>query len=103
MSRFDLAVWFVALLVLGLALTLLGPPLQPCFPAVGLDQPQACAAERPAWLASLSPLERFEVEHRDLLAGILILASLGPAILASWARRLRRQRPSSLAPDRPAP
>lgn len=79
-----------AAVVFVLALVFVGRPVPSC---LALTPCQSL----PDWLASLSPLERFEVEHRDLLiwldlAGALIVGLAVAGILTLAARRRRGAR-----------
>jgi hypothetical protein len=79
-----------------LALWFLGPPIQPCFPGVGAPASFWCDSGRPAWLASLSPFERFEVEHHGLFPLVgLIAAAVIPLGVELVRRGIRRSRASN--------
>lgn len=76
-----------------LALLLLAPQIQPCFPGVGAPAARWCDPFRPAWLASLSPVERFLVDNRDVLpvlwAGLAAAAVLGVELVWRFVRSRR--------------
>jgi len=85
--------------VLVLALLFLAPPLQPCLPGITLaGQPAVdwCGPSRPAWLASLSAIERFEVDHQALMPAMILGSPfLTIATCESLWRLLRRRVPDA--------
>lgn len=51
----------------------LGVPVQPCLHSVGNILDGTCDAARPAWLATLDPVARFEVDHWPLFQGAALV------------------------------
>lgn len=83
----------VGVVVFVLAMLFVAAPLQPCSPGVGASI-DWCGPSRPAWLASLPPIDRFLVDNRDVLpliwVGLAVLAGVAAELI--WRLVASRQR-----------